>query len=85
MEKIPRISLPAVPEDNDMVSGRFPPQRVKVESTDSVNLVVRSEDRLHGSDFDFQIDLLTSSAHIRKIQLAKCMLPLLPQVNENNK
>ena len=79
------IYLKALPEDNDMVSGRYPPQRIKNEPTDSVNLIIRSEDRIFGNDFDFQVDLLTSSVHIRKIQLAKCLLPLLPQINENNK
>lgn len=77
--------LPAVSEDNNMVSGRFPPQRVKAEQPDSVNLLVRSEDRITGNDFDFSVDLLTSSAHIRKIQLAKIITPLLPQINNINK
>jgi len=79
------VLIPALPEHKDMVSGRFPPQRVRIEPTDSVNLLVRSEDRKHGNDFDFSIDLLTTTAHIRKIQLAKFMGPLLPQVNAHNK
>ena len=85
MENIQSVYLHAAPEDNDQVSGRFPPQRVRIEPTDSVNLIIRSEDRQFGNDFDFQIDILTTSAHIRKIQMAKCMLPLLPQINNNNK
>lgn len=85
MEKITKVYLHSAPEDNDLVSGRFPPQRVRNESTDSVNMIIRSEDRNFGNDFDFQVDLLTSSTHIRKIQLAKCMLPLLPQINSKNK
>lgn len=77
--------LPAVSEDNNMVSGRFPPQRVKAELTDSVNILVRSEDKMVGNNYDFQVDLLTSSVHIRKIQLAKIITPLLPQINNVNK
>lgn len=79
------VSLYARAEDSDMVSGKFPPQRIRNEPTDSVNIVIRSEDRHHGTDFNFSIDLLTSSVNLRKIQLAKIMLPLLPQINENNK
>lgn len=79
------VLIPAVPEHQDMVSGRFPPQRIRIEPTDSVNILIRSEDRRHGNDFDFTIDLIASTAHIRKIQLSKFMGPLLPQVNQNNK
>jgi len=85
MENITKVYLQAAPEDNDLVSGRFPPQRIRNESTDSINIVIRSEDRNYGNDFDFQVDLLTISAHVRKIQLAKCILPLLPQINVHNK
>ena len=85
MENSRPVYLQAMPEDNDMVSGRFPPQRVRVEPTDSINMLIRSEDRSYGNDFDFQINLLTSSAHIRKIQMAKCMLPLIPQINVHNR
>lgn len=85
MENITKVYLHSAPEDNDLVSGRFPAQRIRNEAVDSVNMVIRSEDRHYGNDFDFQIDLLTISAHIRKIQLAKCMLPLLPQINSHNK
>jgi hypothetical protein len=48
-------------------------------------MLIKSEDRTYGTNFDFQVNLLASSANIRKIQLAKCILPLLPQVNVNNK
>ena len=85
MDNIASVYLKSQPEDNDLVSGRYPPQRVRVEPTDSINVLIRSEDRSYGTDFDFQVDLLTTSAHIRKVQLAKCMLPLLPQINANNK
>ena len=85
MEQLPRFTLPASPEDIDMVSGRFPPQRVRVEPADSINILIKSEDRTYGNDFEFQCDLITTSSHIRKIQLAKCMLPLLPQINFHNK
>lgn len=85
MDNIASVYLKSQPEDLDLVSGRYPPQRVRVEPTDSINVLIRSEDRSYGTDFDFQVDLLTTSAHIRKVQLAKCMLPLLPQINSNNK
>lgn len=87
MENIQSVYLQASPEDRDMVSGKFPPQRMRNEPVDSVNLVIRSEDRTNGNgnDFDFQIDLLAPTAHIRKIQMAKVILPLLPQINEHNK
>jgi len=84
MEQLPSFYLQASPEDKDMVSGRFPPQRIRSEDPDSVNLLIRSEDRSFGSDFDFQVDLLTTSSHIRKIQLCKAILPLLPQINVHN-
>jgi len=79
------VYLPAVSEDSNMVSGRFPPQRIKSEDTDSCNLLVRSEDRFNGNSFDFQVDLLTSTSHIRKIALSKIITPLCPQINNFNK
>lgn len=79
------IYLPAVSEDNNMVTGRFPPQRIKSEDPDSCNILVRSEDRFNGNSFDFQVDLLTSTSHIRKIQLGKIICPLLPQINNIDK
>ena len=85
MNKTRDVYLPAAPEDENLVSGRFPPQRIRNESTDSVNILIRSEDRSHGNDFDFQSDLIASSAHIRKIQLSKAIVPLCPQINEHNK
>lgn len=78
------VYLPAQPEDNNMVKGVYPPQRVRNEEVDSVNMLLRSEDRSYGNDFDFQSDLLTTSAHIRKIQLAKSFVPLVPQINTHN-
>tara|TARA_R100001591_G_scaffold100392_1_gene106847 strand:+ start:973 stop:1893 length:921 start_codon:yes stop_codon:yes gene_type:complete len=85
MEDYPKVQLHSLPEDNNMVSGKYQPQRIRNETVDSVNLVIRSEDRTYGDDFNFSIDLLTSSNNIRKIQMAKCMLPLLPQINVHNK
>lgn len=82
---ISEVYLPAQSEDKNMVSGRFPPQRIRSEPTDSINLLIRSENRTYGNDFDFQSDILTSSAHIRKIQLAKAFVPLTPQINIHNK
>jgi len=79
------IYLPASPEDENLVSGRFPPQRIKNEEVDSVNILIRSEDRSHGNDFDFESNLITSSAHIRKLQLSKAIVPLSPQINIHNK
>lgn len=78
------VLIPALPEHKDMVTGRFPPQRIRVEPTDSVNILIRSEDRRHGNDFDFTVDLITSTTHIRKMQLSKFMGPLLPQINVHN-
>lgn len=85
MSNIESVYLIAQPEDNDLVSGRFPPQRVRVEPTDSVNILIRSEDRISGTDYDFDVDLLASSAHIRKLQITKVILPLLPTINANDK
>ena len=85
MDNIPQVYLRAYPEDNDLVSGKFPPQRVKTEEQDSVNMLVRSENRIYGTNYNFQIDLQTSTAHIRKMTLSKVGIPLLPQINEKNK
>jgi len=83
--KVKTVYLQSMPEDQNMVQGIYNPQRVLTEPQDRCALVVRSSDRTNGNDFDFQIDLKTSTAGIRKIQLAKCILPLLPQINVNNK
>lgn len=85
MDKIPEIYLAARPEDQNLVSGKYPPQRVKTECQDISNMLIRSEDRTSGNDFDFSVDLLTTTSHIRKIALSKIGLPLLPQINEKNK
>lgn len=82
---ISEVYLPATSEDKNMVSGRFPPQRIRTEPADSINLLIRSEDRTFGNDFNFQSDILTSSAHIRKIQLSRAIVPLAPQINVHNK
>jgi hypothetical protein len=79
------VHLESVPEDNNMMMGKYPPQRVMTEVQDTTNMLIRSDDRSYGNDFDFQIDLLTSTSGIRKIQLSKCIFPLLPQINVNNK
>jgi len=83
-KSIQPVYLKALPEDTDMVTGRFPAQRVRADNLDTVNIIVRSDDRTSGDDFDFQVDLLGSSNHIKQAQLAKCMLPLLPQINVHN-
>lgn len=79
------IYLPAAPEDKNMVSGKYPPQRMRSEDVDSCNILIRSEDRTWGTDYNFQVDLITTSAHIRKMQLSRCGLPLIPQINEKNR
>lgn len=83
--QVPSVRLESAPEDQNMSYGKYPPNRVMTEEQDTVNMVIRSDDRTYGDDFNFQIDLLTSTIGIRKIQLAKCILPLLPQINVHNK
>jgi hypothetical protein len=77
--------LPALPEDTDMVSGKYMPQRIRTEDVDTVNILVRASDKTYGNGYDFQTDLITPSVHIRKIKLAKIGLPLIHQINNNNK
>jgi hypothetical protein len=85
MDEVNNVYLPARPEDPNLISGKYQPQRVKTEEQDSSLMLIRSEDRINGNDFNFRIDLLTSTAHIRKMMLSKIGLPLLPQINEKNK
>jgi hypothetical protein len=85
MDFPPEMYLPARPEDKNMVGGVYPPQRIKTEDQDSINVLIRSEDRNYGNDFKFTVNLLTSTAHIRKLSLAKIGMPLLPQINEHDK
>lgn len=82
---IPSILIDAQPESPNLVNGVYPPQRFRNENVDSVNVVIRSEDRISGTPYDFTVDLVTSSVFIRKIALSKVIMPLLPQVNANNK
>jgi hypothetical protein len=82
---IKSVYLEASPEDENMTLGKYPPQRIMTEAQDTATMLIRSDDRTFGNDFDFQIDILTSTYSIRKIQLAKCIFPLLPQINIHNK
>jgi hypothetical protein len=83
--QIQSVYLHSAPEDQEMLSGKQQAQRIRAEEVDSFNIIVRSQDRTYGSDFNFQIDLLTSTAQMRKMRLAKIFCPILPQINENNK
>jgi len=82
---IKSVYLEAAQEDQNMTTGKYPPQRIMTEPQDTSTMLIRSDDRTYGDDFDFQIDILTSTSGVRKIQLAKCIFPLLPQVNVHNK
>ena len=79
------IVIDALPESIDMVTGKYPPQRIKTEEQDSINILVKSDDRTYGNDYNFQSDLLTSTSNIRKIKLAKAFVPLPPQINIHNR
>lgn len=79
------VYLKSQPFDQDMVSGKYPPQRILMEAPDSVNILCKSADRKSGNNYDFTVDLLAGIPNIRKIKLSKIGMPLLPQINSKNK
>lgn len=67
------------------MDGSINPQRVTAVRQETALIQVDSSLRKTGNDFDFIIDLLQSNSSFRQIQLKRCLLPLLPQINDANK
>lgn len=71
-------------EEDDLTNGKFQPQRVLANPTNSINILVNSRSRDTGDDFKFMVDFRTESINLRDIQLCKLIFPLLPQINAHN-
>lgn len=80
------VKLLAAPVERDLKDGRFFEQTINPVPTNRTNILISSNDKTSPSfsDFNFYVDLRQESSNLRSIQLLKCILPLLPQINDHN-
>jgi hypothetical protein len=78
------VYLASVQEPMEQMSGSVMPQRVMSMLQDTAVICVDSSLRKTGNDYNFIADFLQSNASFRQIQLKRCMLPIIPQINSAN-
>lgn len=70
--------------DDKLEKGQVLPYLVQTEEGSSISVLVDSKDRISGSASDFRASFRHRVPRVRYIELQKCILPKIPNVNPNN-
>lgn len=78
------VVLKATIESEEIAAGKYPPQRIRSEITESLIVVIDAADRLVGNGCNFTVDLKSEVTRVRLCRVARLILPKLPTINAKN-